>query len=163
MSLGFGAAMIYSMLKAKGGAAIPAPRQQPSLGWTQQYGSVSVAQKGPSHSKPHYIVDRAAAGQTINMRFRVDGNGTLVPCGYGPHLTLYIQRAGDNLGGAGLISNIGNSAAVPLGRCDIAFCCPLNWGMYMVNAVRSFRMSLPQPSNAAVGFVFGNPAGAGTW
>ncbi len=100
-----GAYFVFFRKKEASGTSVGTPSGDY---WTGQYGNVTPdpATAAFTFGEPHYIVRAApalAVGKTISMRFRIDGNAELVPTDSAPpaRVRLYIQRAGDNLSGAG--------------------------------------------------------------
>lgn len=100
--VGGAAYFVLRKRKSSGGTGVVGPA--PGGGWVQQYGNVSVSSDGNfTFGEPHYITKsapRLSPGQTITLRFRIDGAGEFVPCdpAEGPpcDVSLYMQKAGDN-------------------------------------------------------------------
>lgn len=151
-----------------GGGGSPAPVSQPlPNSWVGLYGTAPVNPDGSlTFGEPHYVVKAApplAQGQTITIKFRVDGTGTLVPSDGGSKqalLRLFLWERGDNLSCAGAYQEFRIwSGGVPLipgqaGSLSVVI-DPANWtdcyGQHP-NA-QAFAMLL---ANAyAVGYTFG--------
>ena len=101
---GGGAALYFLVIKKKAAATVP-----PVTGWQFQYStSVSGTPEDfdfPASDGVHYCVKTpppAGDRKDGNLNFTLSGTGTLVPVqGTYPYVILYIQRAGDNMSGAG--------------------------------------------------------------
>jgi VCBS repeat-containing protein len=171
------AAFLYFRVIKKGVAstAIPAPAPTPVSGWVQQYGTVTVDARGNfTFGEPHYIVETAPAlqaGQTISMKFSIAGTGKLtsVQDGGPAHVTLYMQRRGDNLSGMGAYQQyryfgptveLTNAAEYTLS----AQLNPDQWGdVFGARGSDHPAEFAACVANAEfIGFVFGNPGAGAT-
>lgn len=181
-SLYAGAALIFPLmlLKAKGGAAVPAyvPPKPTVTGWGFYYSPNMPQQMWdagdgtfyfdfPTKDGVHYVyrAGSAALGQTITMTFSLAGDGTLVPTqGTTPYVTLYLQRAGDNMSGAGAYEfyRFWSGATKLTGAGDYTVSVPLTYNIWTGVMGRSdqngFAACLANLQN--IGFTFGDP-GAG--
>jgi len=169
------AAAVYFVVKGKASSST-APAPVPASGWQQQYGNVAVdsATGNFTFGEPHYIVRAAPKlqpGQTIAMRFRIDGTGQLISVQDGGQasVTLYMQRAGDNLSGAGVYQQyryFGATAQLN-DTAEHTLSCQLNpdqWGDVFGQRGSDHPAEFAAcVANAAVlGFVFGNPGAGAT-
>jgi len=157
-----------------GGGSAQAP--PPQAGWQQQFGNVAVdpATGNFTFGEPHYIVRAAPklqAGQTITMRFRIDGTGQLISVQDGGQasVTLYMQRAGDNLSGAGVYQQyryFGATAQLN-DTAEHTLSCQLNpdqWGdvFGQRGSYHPAEFAACVANAAVIGFVFGNPGAGAT-
>lgn len=148
--------------------------------WSFQYSANMVPGQTPesfdfpSTDGVHYCVKRPPAlaqGKTVTMKFTITGTGTLLPVqGSKPYVTLYMQRAGDNLSGAGPYEFYrawagGDSALLGPGSFTIAVpLTPDKWGSVMGHSFSTSPSSFTDLlANAqSIGFTFGDPGAGAT-
>ena len=181
LTLGFSAAGLgYIFLKAKGAAPAYVP-PKPIVGWAIQYSSnmptsMTLGSDGgyffdfPNVDGVHYVVENISGlrqGQIINMTFSVTGDGTVlsVQGGTPGKVTLYMQRAGDNLSGAGAYQQYrywagGHSTSLVAGDYTISVQLnPDQWGDVFGASGSQYPNGFADCVTNAnlIGFTFGDP------
>lgn len=182
--IAIGCAVAYYFLIYKKKSSVVAPVPPPSSGWTFQYSlgmpaQMTQASDGtyffdfPSSDGVHYVVEAAPSlqlGQLVTMSFNVSGSGTVVPVqGTLPaEVSLYMQRKGDNLSGAGQYQQYRYfHSSAQLTNGDGSLSCTLTpdqWSdVFGENGTLHQTEFQDCVANAAViGFVFGDPGAGAT-
>lgn len=177
-----GAAVYFFVIRKKTistGSATPVG----STGWTIQYSpgmptQMTKASDGsyfvdlPTQDGLHYVVEKAPRlqlGQLVTLSFNVSGTGTIVPVqGTTAKVSLYMQRAGDNMSGTGAYQQYRywhNYALLGNGDGTLsATLTPDQWGdVFGARGTEHQQGFQACVANAAViGFTFGDPGAGAT-
>ena len=172
---GIGAGVYFFVIKRKATTTTSTPPV--SSGWQfQNSNNVSGTPEDfdfPQSDGVHYCVKWApalSAGKVITLGFTLSGGGTLVPTqGATPYISLYIQRVGDNMSGAGEYQQYRYyHSGIPLGtQRDYSISVPFNadqWGDVLGSSGADHQYEfLACLDNASyIGFVFGDPGAGAT-